>query len=798
MGHPSACPPGARIRRTQSGSLMNHRPFAARLAHFARVAALLWWFAGLSTALGGAPALAAQVPRNVLVLNSDNIVLPGLAVFNEALVIALRAEYGPEVELFNEFLGLDEPRPADYGNDLLAFLRKKYAAKRIDAIVAVRAPALKFLLEHRDEFLPGVAVVHVWIDTQELAGQELPPDMIGVPVELRPEKTIELALRLHPRARRVVVITGTSAYDRGWEALVRRAFRPLEARVEFEYWAGLALPEILDRVKRMPADSIVYLPGLRQDGTGQRMVPQEVATEIVSISPAPVYGNASNFREVGTMGGYVASIEEIARQAAHLLSRLLRGERPEALAPPAVVPNAYILNMRQLRRFGFDESAIPPGAILRYRQPTLWEAYRWQIILVVVLLLTQAALIAALLVQLRVRRQTQSELHESEERMSLVAAATNLGMWVQDVSGRKFWTNAQQRELLGIGTSEPYDLERCLNAVHEDDGGPVRQAIERALESGGEFDVRYRVPLANGTVRWLASRGRVEVDARGRTVCIRGVTADVTAMNEAELSAQQHRNELAHLSRVAMLGQLSGSLAHELNQPLTAILSNAQAALRFLKADAADLDEIREILVDIVAADRRAGDVILRLRALFERGEANQEPLDLNELIREILRLLHSDFVSRNVSIARELEAGLPTVLGDRVQLQQLLLNLAINACEAMADTPAGGRRLVLRTELNDRHEVVVSVTDRGKGIASDQLERIFEPFVSSKDLGIGLGLAIGRSIVAAHGGRLWASSNADRGATFSFTLPVHGTASSSRAPERDSGERLAALTEGT
>ena len=751
--------------------------------------------AGLILALAGALALAAEPPRNVLVLYSDNRVLPGLAVLDETLDKALRADYGPQVELFNEFLGLEGSLPAGYGDDLVAFLRKKYAGTRIDAIVAIRGPALKFLLERRDQILPGVPVVHVGISTRELAGQALPRDVVGVPVELQPEKTIELALRLHPHARRVVVITGSSGFDRAWEALLRGALKPLEARVELQFWAGLPLAEILDRVRRLPADSIVYLPGLREDGTGQRLVPQEVASRIVSASPAPVYGNASNFREVGTMGGYIASIEEMAQQAGQLTARLLRGEKPEALAPPASVPNAYILNMHQLRRFAFDESAIPPGAILRYRQPTLWEAYRWQIITAVVLLLAQAALIAALLVQRRVRRRAESELHESEQRMSVVAVATGVGMWVQDIPRRTFWASPQQRALLGIGASEPYDFERFLHAVHADDRGPVREAIGRALESGGEYDVRYRVPLANGAVRWVGSRGRVELDARGQSVRMRSVTIDVTASEEAEIKAQRHRNELAHLSKVAMLGQLSGSLAHELNQPLTAILSNAQAALRFLKADAADLDEIREILTDIVADDRRAGEVIRRLRALFERGEANREPLDMNELIREILRLLHGDLVGRDISIATALEPGLPTVSGDRVQLQQLLLNLAINACEAMVDAPAGERRLTFRTESNDGQEVVVSATDRGKGIAPDQLERIFEPFVSSKNPGIGLGLAIGRSIVAAHGGRLWATANPDHGATFSFTLPVHGTETLSIQPTQDGRGSLAAFT---
>ncbi len=405
---------------------MNNPSLPSSSAHFILAATSLRWLAGVILALAGMLALAAEPHRNVLVLYSGNRVLPGFVILDETIDAALRADYGPQVELFNEFLGVDGSLPAGYGDDLVAFLRKKYAGTRIDAIVAIRSPALKFLLQRRDQFLPGVPVVHVSISKQELAGMELPRDVIGVPVELQPEKTIELALRLHPHARRVVAITGSSGFDRAWEALLRGALKPLEARVEIEFWDGLPLAEILDRVKRLPADSIVYLPGLREDGTGQRLVPQEVASRIVSVSPAPVYGNASNFREVGTMGGYIASIEEMALQAGLITARLLRGEKPETLALPASVPNAYILNMHQLRRFAFDESAIPPGAILRYREPTLWEAYRWQIIVVVMLLLAQAALISALLLQRGGRRRAEREAaglsgrlltaHEDERR----------------------------------------------------------------------------------------------------------------------------------------------------------------------------------------------------------------------------------------------------------------------------------------------------------------------------------------------------------------------------------------------
>ena len=205
-----------------------------------RIAASLRWVVGFILALAATLALAAEPPRNVLVLYSENRVLPGLAIIDETLDKVLKTEYGSEVELFNELLALDGPRPAGYDDDLISFLRTKYARTRIDAIVAVRGPAFKFLLQRRDQFLPGVPVVHVGISTQELAGMELPRDVIGVPVKLEPEKTIEVALRLHPGARRVVVITGTSEIDRDWESLLRRAFRPLEGRIEFEFWAATA------------------------------------------------------------------------------------------------------------------------------------------------------------------------------------------------------------------------------------------------------------------------------------------------------------------------------------------------------------------------------------------------------------------------------------------------------------------------------------------------------------------------------------------------------------------------------
>jgi two-component system, LuxR family, sensor kinase FixL len=228
---------------------------------------------------------------------------------------------------------------------------------------------------------------------------------------------------------------------------------------------------------------------------------------------------------------------------------------------------------------------------------------------------------------------------------------------------------------------------------------------------------------------------------------------------------------MAHLARVAMLGELSGSLAHELNQPLSAILSNAQAAQRLLARNPPELEKVTEILADIVKSDKRAGAVITRLRSLLKKEEAQHHPLDMNEVVQEVLALMNSDFLNRQVRVHAELAPELPAVTGDRVQLQQVLLNLFINGCDAMAGSRAQ-RGLMVRSESISGRNVRVSVSDRGTGIPPADLERIFDPFVTTKPQGLGLGLAVCRSIVAAHDGRLWATNNPDGGATLTIELP--------------------------
>jgi C4-dicarboxylate-specific signal transduction histidine kinase len=246
---------------------------------------------------------------------------------------------------------------------------------------------------------------------------------------------------------------------------------------------------------------------------------------------------------------------------------------------------------------------------------------------------------------------------------------------------------------------------------------------------------------------------------------------DETAKKRAEAAAEEQRQELAHLSRVASLGELSGALAHELNQPLAAILVNARAAQRIMTRHSPDLTELRVILEEIAVDDRRAGEVIGRLRTLLKKGRGRPSKVDPNELVADVRSLLHSDLIRRRVTTETDLAPSLPPVLGDRVELQQVILNLVGNACDAMVDTPAPQRLVRIATGLTPDGQVQLTVEDRGTGIPPGRLEQIFDAFFTTKTSGLGLGLAICRSIATAHGGRLWATNNDSGGATFYLVL---------------------------
>ncbi len=376
-------------------------------------------------------------------------------------------------------------------------------------------------------------------------------------------------------------------------------------------------------------------------------------------------------------------------------------------------------------------------------------------------------MLAALLEE---RESVEEEQRQAQTLHGAVLASVHDQIAVLDRDGfiREVNPSWSASGLPGVGTNY---LDLCQTATAAPGEGPAQRlaGVEEVLSGASR---RFQTELASSTSPgvWLEMSAEGLKRPEGGAVITH---TDITSRKQAELEARLQRQELAHLTRVAMLGELSGALAHELNQPLTAILSNAQAGQRLLAREPVDLAEVRDILHDIAEDDRRAGEVIKRLRAMLKKDEAAKLlALDLNELMQEVLGFAHGDLITRNVSVEVELAPELPPVHGDRVQLQQVLLNLVLNAVEAMSAKPARERKLTLVTARDGDDDLRVLVVDRGTGIPADEMERVFEPFFTTKEHGLGIGLPICRSIVEVHGGRLWASNNEDCGATFHLILP--------------------------
>ncbi len=371
--------------------------------------------------------------------------------------------------------------------------------------------------------------------------------------------------------------------------------------------------------------------------------------------------------------------------------------------------------------------------------------------------------------ELRVKSRA---LRESRRRLALAAEAGELGFWSWDLGRDTVWMSSRARALRGYG-DETLNLERLFAAVHSEDRDALRRSLQEVASDEGQIEREYRVVRPDGEIRWISLHASATRDPEDGRVHVQGVTIDVTPRKLADIEARRRQAEIAHLSRVTMLGELSGAVAHELNQPLTAILSNAQAALRLLDREDRPLGEVREILSDIVDEDRRAGEVIRRLRVLLRKGEVQLDPVELSSVVDDVLKLLRSDLLSHGVTVTTELPDRLPRVMGDEVQIEQVLVNLVANACDAMAARDEGTRCVRLTADLDGAEAVRVSVADTGCGLPPADLERVFEPFVTTKAQGMGLGLTVCRTIVGAHGGRLWAVNNEGGGATFHFTIPV-------------------------
>jgi PAS domain S-box-containing protein len=369
------------------------------------------------------------------------------------------------------------------------------------------------------------------------------------------------------------------------------------------------------------------------------------------------------------------------------------------------------------------------------------------------------------------RKRAEGQLRRSEAYLSEAQRLSRTGSFGWQVSTSEILWSEETYKIFGYDDSAKPSLKLVIDRTHPEDRHRVRQLLEQVSTKGGGFDIKHRLLMPDDAVKYLHVVAHAMRDSSGVVEFIGAVT-DITPAKKADESLRKAQADLAHVNRVTTMGQLAASLAHEINQPIAGASINAHACLRYLKRDQPDPDGAGQAASRMIRDVNRAADIINRIRRFFRKDAPTQEPVDVNEVIREMVVLLSNEITQHSISARTELAANLPEVVGDRVQLQQVLMNLMINSIDAMKNVE-GTRQLTLNSELSDDGQLLVSVHDTGSGLPIDQPDQIFTAFFTTKSYGTGMGLSISRSIVESHGGRLWAINNSERGACFQFTLPA-------------------------
>jgi len=711
--------------------------------------------------------------KNILILHTYESNLPLNELVDRGLSATLESGGIGSRSHFFEYMDLLRNPGPEHRKQLVEMLRLRYGQRNVDLIITTFPEALQFVLKEGRSIFPDVPILALF----------LPPDfrtpktnrrIIEHRIRLDMAGTLKLALKLVPGTKSVYVVNGVHARDKVFENQARHDFKQWENKLDFRYVTDMSLEDVLATVSSAPPGTIIFFISVFADSTGKGYNARDAVRRLREVSTVPIFGLYDTALGHGIVGGSLASFERIGIKAGQLALEILGiTQGPGNTAAVLDVSPVPMFDWRELRHWNLSMKALPEGSIVVNKEVTLWDL-RYYIIGALAFCLTETALVVILIAQRRRRSRAEEALRASERQLRLMADSLPVLIAYIDREQRYQFNNLAYARWFGI-SRDALRGAPVREVLGDKAYEAIRGYIDRAL-AGEEVQFEAELTTRDGSSRYVQALCVPHVDERGGVLGIYALVHDVTEHRRVDLEIQRQRDELAHVSRVSTLGELTASLAHEIHQPLAAIMSNAQAALRFLAQDEPDFQEVRDILEDIVADDRRANEVIQRLRSLLRRVRPELAPLAINELIGDVLTLLKREVSLRGITIEVHLDPDLPPVVGDRVQLQQVLLNLVLNAADAMADIAPESRGLIIRTGREEDGKVRVAVRDFGIGLDGQNLHRAFEPFYSTKPEGLGMGLAISRSIVEAHGGRLWAANNPDRGATFVFTVRISDT----------------------
>lgn len=528
------------------------------------------------------------------------------------------------------------------------YLRALFAKRSPDIIVSIGAPAAAFVQRHRQQLFATTPMVFTAVEQRRVQYSSLTANDTVVAVRINYLAAVENILQVLPNTKDVIVVVGTSPIEKFWKEAIAKEVEPLANRIKLSWTDELSFEELLRQASALPPQTAIFWELMIVDAAGVVHEGGTPLTRLHAVANAPIFTYDESFFGNEIVGGPLLLVADSGRQTAAVAIRILSGEKPSEIKVPVVQFASPMFDWRQMQRWGISESRLPLGSKIYFRDPTLWEQYQWQIVLIASVILVQAALIVGLLYEHR-RRQI----------------------------------------------AEAYSLQRV--------------------------------------------------------------------------------NELAQMNRFATAGELSASIAHEVRQPLTTISAAGEAGLAWLKRRVPNLKQARKELESVIKASHRADDVLNSVRAMFKHEPTARTKVNLNELIQQVISVAAGSIRSNGVRLETDLTAGkLPLVMADPVQLQQVILNLVMNAIESMRHSGDEMRVLRLRTEPSLAGTIAVRVVDSGPPVEPEVVKKMFQPFFTTKSGGMGMGLSICKTIVEAHGGRLTAAANKPRGMEFRITLPLH------------------------
>ena len=723
-----------------------------------------------------AQASASPEPKNVLVVFSQAPGLPAYQIFFDNMSNTLRQRFSGPINFYVEYLDRGRFPSEDSLKQRFDLINQQYSNMKIDLLVLIGGDILAPVARYASPSFQGIPNIYVefQIDHGSIPSFFQKSGSVGIVLSIDLKTTLDTALKLHPQASELYVISGSSPADLSYEKMMRAVSPRYENKVRVTYLTGLSMEEMLEKVGKITENSIILYLAFQRDLRGVHYYPREILRVIAEKSKAPIYGIFDSYLGHGIVGGYIFSSEQVGSKVGELGVRILKGEHPDTLPIIRESMNVFMFDWQQLKRFGIKEANLPSGSVVRYKQFSAWDLYGWYIIGGILFIVLQSAVVIYLIVLVRKQKHTEEQLRDAEEKYRSLyenAPAAYFSMSPED--GAILQCNTTAARLFGYEKEELRNMRLLdLCGPHDMDKQEAKKVFSRFRQGEVLHNVELQMMKKDGEPLWVKLSIEPVKDLHGNVAEGRSIVIDITESKRARDEAVLAREELRRFERSSQLGELVASLAHELNQPLAAILSNAQLALRVLQSASPDLSLGLTILRDIVQDDKRAAGVITSLRSMVKKEKKVKEKLDINEVIQDVFALFHGEAIIRKVDIALDLDRSLPLINGDKVQLQQVVLNLFMNAADAMAEVSETSRKIMVRTCATDQ-AVRVAVRDFGPGIDPAKLDEIFQPFFTTKNTGMGMGLSVSNSIIRLHEGRIWAENNPDGGATFFVEIPV-------------------------